>query len=138
MPSGKSTPMDRQYSLAQSLVARGRFEDAVKEYERCAAAYPTDPEPCMRLARLHRDDLQNYDVAVTWFKRASAVVNVPPGTDIMATRELIEVYTHRLKQPVSATPHLARLAARHPGTPAAEWARRELAALKETIREDER
>jgi hypothetical protein len=135
MPSGSTTPMDRQYSLAQSYVARGRYEEAAAEYKRCAEAYPEDAEPPLRLARLYRDELERHEDAILWFKRTCAVPAVPPGTDMMAMRELIEVYTHRLRTPEAALPHLARLHARHPNTPAGEWAKRELADLKARMRE---
>ena len=130
MPGGSSTPADRQYSLAQSFAVRDQFEEAAAEYQRCIAAYPEDAEPVLRLARLYRDNLQRHEDAVRWFKHVCAMPGLPAGTDIMATRELIEVYTHRLKQPAPALPHLARLAARHPQTPAGAWATRELGALK--------
>jgi tetratricopeptide (TPR) repeat protein len=135
-PSGKTTPGDRQYSLAQSYVARGLFDKAAVEYEACTVKYPDDPEPFMRLARLYRDELHRYDDAITWFKRATTIADIPAGTDMMAMRELIEVYTHRLKQPVAALPHLARLAARHPNTPAGTWAKQELAQMKAQMREE--
>ncbi len=138
MPSGSTTPMDRQYSLAQSYVARGRFAEAAAEYERAAVAFPTDPEPCLRLARVYRDELHQLEDAVLWFKRTCAVPNVSPGTDMMASREMIEVYTHRMRQPSAALPYLARLAARHPGTSAGEWAKKELAAMKAEMREEMR
>jgi tetratricopeptide (TPR) repeat protein len=130
MSSGSSTPPVRQYSLAQSYAVRGQFEEAAAEYERCANEYPDDPEPALRLGRLYRDELQRHEDAVRWFKRACAIPNLPAPTDIMATRELIEIYTHRMKQPAAAAPLLARLAGRHPQTPAAEWATRELALLR--------
>jgi tetratricopeptide (TPR) repeat protein len=130
MPSGATTPGDRQYSLAQSYAVRGRFDLAAKEYERNAHEYPEDPEPCMRLARLYRDELMRYEEAIIWFKRAGEIPGVPASTDMMAMREMIEVYTHKLHQPVAALPHLAKLAARHPGTPTGNWARRHLSELK--------
>jgi tetratricopeptide (TPR) repeat protein len=137
MPSGSSLPMDRQYSLGQALVASGKFTEAAAEYERCAALYPDDPEPRLRLARLYRDELKLYPMAVNWFNQVLAVPKLAAGTEIMALRELIEVHTHRIGQPRAAAPHLARLIARHPTTPAAEWARTELAALKASMREDD-
>src|SRR3569833_3129258 len=33
MPAGSSTPPVRQYSLAQSLVARGKYDEAAEAYE---------------------------------------------------------------------------------------------------------
>ncbi|MEO5509915.1 MAG: tetratricopeptide repeat protein [Longimicrobiales bacterium] len=136
MPTGATTPGDRQYSLAQSYVVRGRFEQAAAEYALAAQQYPEDPEPCMRLARLYRDDLRRYDEAILWFKRASEVPGVPPATDMMAMREMIEVYTHKLQQPVAALPYLAKLAAKHPGTPTGSWAKRHLTELKAELHAD--
>lgn len=137
MAGGSSTPPARQYSLAQSYAVRGQFEQAAAEYERCANQYPDDPEPALRLGRLYRDELQRFDDAVRWFKRACAVPDLPAPTDIMATRELIEIYTHHMKQPAAAAPLLARLAGRHPRTPAAEWAKRELALLRAELHQDD-
>lgn len=136
-PSGATTPGDRQYSLAQSYAARGLYPRAAAEYEKNTNEYPDDPEPFMRLARLYRDELQRYDDAILWFKRTCAIPNVPAATEIMATRELIEVYTHRMHQPIPAAPHLARLAARHPNTPAGDWAKRTLADMKAAMRDEQ-
>lgn len=137
MPSGKSVPPVRQYSLADSLIARERFDDAVAELTRCAAQYPADAEPRVRLARLHRDRLHDHERAIHWFRQTLAVSALDPGVEIGVTRELIEVYTHRLRTPVRALPDLARLAQRHPASPAGEWARREMAEIKSAMREDE-
>ncbi|HSJ08618.1 MAG TPA: tetratricopeptide repeat protein, partial [Longimicrobiales bacterium] len=52
MPSGSSTPPLRQYSLADSLIAREHFDEAVVELARAAQQHPADPEPRLRLARL--------------------------------------------------------------------------------------
>ncbi|HSJ08617.1 MAG TPA: tetratricopeptide repeat protein [Longimicrobiales bacterium] len=134
MPSGRSTPPVRQYSLADSLITRERFDDAVTELKRAAAQYPADPEPRLRLARLYRDRLQNHDDAVHWFRQTLGVVRLDAGTEIAATRELIEVYTHRLNTPRRALSDLARLAERHPGPPAGDWARREMAEIRELLR----
>jgi tetratricopeptide (TPR) repeat protein len=136
-PGGGTTPGNRQYSLAQSYAARGLYDRAATEYEKNANEYPDDAEPCMRLARLMRDELQRPEEAIRWFKRVTAVPDVPAGTEMMAMREMIEVYTHRLRNPLAAAPHMARLAARHPDTPAGEWAKRELAEMKARMRSDQ-
>jgi tetratricopeptide (TPR) repeat protein len=134
--SGSKLPVLREFSLAESYVARGRIEDAVAEFERAAARYPDDPEPCLRLARLLRDRLGRHDDAITWF-RAAATRATDAGTVIAARRELIEICTHRLRTPERALPDLARLAAEHPGTPVATWAERERRDIRRTLREQE-
>jgi hypothetical protein len=134
--SGESTPSPRQYSLAQSYVARGMYSKAAEQYAVHAAEYPTDPEPCMRLARLYRDELDKPEEAIQWFKHTSLIEGINPGTEMMALRELIEVYTHRLHRERAAAPYLARLAAAHPNAPAGVWAKQQLAAMKAAMRED--
>jgi hypothetical protein len=133
MSSGASTPAWREYSLGDALAAQGKLSAAVQEFERCAAAYPTDPEPRLRLARLHRDRLHQPEVASHWFKQVLNMPGIAPATDIMAARELIELYTHRLRDPARALPELARLVQRHPTSPVAMWARNELAELKTAL-----
>jgi signal transduction histidine kinase len=135
--SGSSTPAVRQYSLADSMIARARFDEAAAELQRAAARHVDDPEPCLRLARLLRDHLQRHDEAVTWFRQAVSRRGCDAATEIAASRELIEIYTHRLRTPRRALPDLARLAAKHPATPAGEWARRELHEIKRALREEE-
>src|SRR5262245_7879140 len=67
LSSGSSTPALREYSLGDALAAQGRFEEALQEFQRCAALYPDDPEPCLRQARLLRDRLQQPHESVQAF-----------------------------------------------------------------------
>jgi tetratricopeptide (TPR) repeat protein len=131
--SGSSTPAKREYSLAESYVARGQLADAAAEYERNASAHPDDPEPPLRLARLHRDSLRQPQHAVTWFRHALAVKGIAPGVALLTRRELIELYIHHLHEPQRALPELARIAELHPNSPDALWAKRELAELKRQL-----
>ncbi|MGH7467102.1 MAG: tetratricopeptide repeat protein [Longimicrobiales bacterium] len=133
MSSGSSTPAQREYSLGDALVAQGKLSAAVREFERCVAAYPSDPEPRLRLARLHRDRLQQPETAADWFKQVVRMPTIAAATEAMAARELIELYTHRLRDPTRALPELARLAQRQPQTAAGGWARTELAELKRSL-----
>ena len=134
LTSGSSTPQRREYSLGDALINQGRLEDAVREFERAVAAYPLDAEPRLRLARLYRDRLPHMDRAEYWFRQAMNTKGIDAGLETLAARELVELYTHRLQQPERALPILARLADRHRGTTAGEWARTELQDLKQRVR----
>ena len=136
LTSGSSTPKPREYSLGDALVSQGKLEDAVREFERAAAMYPDDPEPRLRLARLYRDQLHHVDRAEYWFQRVMQMPAVDAATETLAARELVELYTHRVRQPERALPILARLAARHKGSPTGDWARTELQSLKQRVRRD--
>jgi hypothetical protein len=125
-----TTPPRREYSAAQALVAQGRYEEAAGAWEIAAAESGGHPEPYLALARLFRDQLGRPDDAAAWFRRARRDATLPPGHDLLVSQELIELYRTKLGQPQRAIPELARICARFPGTPNADAAERELAALR--------
>lgn len=129
-PSGRSTPHKREYSQAESLVARGLYLDAVTAFELAVVDDPTDPTPYLRVARIYRDHLDEMDDAARWFRRALREADVPRGMAMLARKELVELYTHRMGAPEKALPELARMAHELAGTPEGEWAEAELKDIK--------
>ena len=136
-PSGSSTPHKREYSMAASLAIRGEYAKAAAAYELAISEYPDDPEPYLCLARLLRDDMGRYEEAARWFKRARYEAQISDGQALLASREMIELYTVQLGQPAKAAPELARLAEKYEGTPEGNWARDELAEVKRGMAEAE-
>jgi hypothetical protein len=132
-PSGSSTPALREYSFADSLVARDMIPAAVAEYERLSIEHPDDPEPLLRRARVQRDYQKAYADAALTFRRALAVETLKPETELATLRELVELYVHRQRDPQPALPYLARIAEKFSGTPAADWARAELREIKQSM-----
>jgi hypothetical protein len=135
--SGKSTAGKREYSLAESMIARGRFDEAIVEMERASLRYPEDVTPPLRLARLLRYNCERPDDAVHWFRTAAARCEDDAGMEIGILRELIEVHTHVLRTPRRALPDLARLASRHGDTAAGKRARSQMAEIRQTMREED-
>jgi hypothetical protein len=132
-PSGGSTPYKEQYSYAQSLVVRGRFQDAAAAYELHAIENPAEPEPYLHLARLYRDKLQQYDDALTWFRRARTDASLGPGQELYVIQEIIDLYIHNLRTPRKAIPELTLVCQRFPSTPAARAAEKQLAEMREML-----
>jgi len=128
--SGDTTPPRREYSAAQALAAQGRYREAVAAYELGAAESDGDPEPYLAIARILRDHLGDLEDAGAWFRRARRDATLNKGQELLVTQELIELYTKRLNQPQRAIPELARIPTLVPGTPQAEAAERQLAALR--------
>ena len=129
-PSGSSTPAKKEYSRAQSLVARGLYEEASAAYEVHCLEYREDPEPYFRLARLLRDHLKQPEEAVSWFKRARTDAKLTRGQELQITQEIIELYIRSIRKPRKALPELAYLCKEFADTPAAEAARHELAEMR--------
>lgn len=136
-PSGSSTPHKREYSMAASLAIRGQYAKAAVAYELAISENPEDPEPYLCLARLLRDDMGRHEEAARWFKRARTDTHISAGQALLASRELIELYTVQLGEPAKAAPELARLAEKYEGTPEGDWARDELAEVKRGMAEAE-
>jgi tetratricopeptide (TPR) repeat protein len=133
-PSGRSTAGTSELSLAESLVARGRYADAAAEYRRQSEIAPTEAEPRLRLARLYRDRLDEPEMAVRWFRLARDAAS-DPALELLAVRELIELFEKRMALPGRALPELARYVELRADAAGAAWARSELARLRATVRE---
>ncbi|MBI4546013.1 MAG: tetratricopeptide repeat protein [Gemmatimonadetes bacterium] len=136
MPSGDTTPAPAEYSYAESLARRGLYDAAMAAYRRDSEENPEDPEPYLRIARLLRDKLGNYEEALTWFRRGRNETQIDPGREMLVGREIVEIYLTRLNQPGRAAPELARLAEKFRGTSTGEWARKELRKVKVRLREE--
>ncbi len=132
-PSGDSTPHKIEYSRPQSLEARGLYREAVDAYEVFTLNTPADPEPYLRIARIYRDHLQEFDSAVAWFRKGRGTPKMAEPLDLLITQEIVEVYTRRLNAPQRAIPELARLIERFPHSSAAPWARERLKELREQV-----
>lgn len=132
-PSGKSTPPKREYSLARAHQARGELDEAIAAWELNQTEFPDDPEPYIELARLYGNELNDFEMAISWFRRARNEADIEPGRALLATQEIIEIYTHKLKKPRRAVPELALLLERWPETPGADVARAQLAELREEM-----
>ena len=131
--SGNSTPAKREYSHPQALEARGHYQEALQAYQACCTEFPEDPEPYLRVARLYRNELHQYDDALAWFKKARAEATMTRALELLVTQEIVEIHTHKLSTPQRAIPELARLADRFPGTEAAQWARQRLGELRAAL-----
>lgn len=133
LPSGGSTAYKTQYSDAEACAMRSDYPAAIATYQRYVDDEPLDPEPYVRIARLYRDQIKDYENAVTWFKRARNEAQLDRGRELLAMQEIIELYIHKLRAPRKAIPELARLCERFPDTPAAQAAQAELEQLREML-----
>lgn len=126
-----------QYSYADSLVARGRYEDAIAAYRDAireeAEDGPVDAEPYLRIARVYRDHLKQPEDAIRWFREARRASGATRGQINAATCEIVDIHVHGGGDPPRAIPELARLADEAAGSKVGDWAARKLAALKEEL-----
>lgn len=136
-PGGGSGSRKPGFSQAESLAARGMFEEGVAAFERAIEDDPKEPRPYLSIARIYRDKMRRYDDAALWFKRTLDRATLVPESRAFVSRELVELYVGKLDAPARAAPILARLLEEQPGTAAGRWANAELLRIK-SIMADER
>lgn len=134
-PASGAPARTKEHSRAESLVARGLYEDAVSAFELAVLEDPSDPTPYLRIARVYRDHLGRYEDAARWFRRAVREASAPPGAAFLARKELVEIYTHRMGTPERALPELARMAEELAGTQEADWAAAQIRDIKARMSE---
>jgi tetratricopeptide (TPR) repeat protein len=137
LSSGSSTPKGPGYSRAEALAARGDYQGAIVAYQAAILEAPEHAEPYVKIARIHRDRLDDQPGALEWFRRAVEESSIGSGMEMLVRREMAELLIHRLGQPRKAAPDLARLAEARAGTPDGDWAEKELSRIKKLMAQEE-
>ena len=132
-PSGASTPRQKEYSLAESFVVRGMYDEAAVAFQEAIDDDPTDWQPYLRIARMKRDRASDPAGAAVWFKRAVMEAEMPSGTRLLVLKEYVELCRVRLGAPGNSAPLLARIAELEPDTAEGAWAAEALAEVKQAM-----
>lgn len=135
--SGASTPYEQQFSYQQSLVMQGKVDEALRSYEELIAASPKAIEPRIHAAELYAKVDDGAHRAVELLREAIRTPGVPAGRDVYATNRLVDLLTGPLRDPGRALVELRRLIDRHPGTAAADHARKALLQIKSGMKDKE-
>lgn len=129
-PDGRSTPPVREYSRARALTKQGQYDRAAAAWELNVAEFPDDAVPYMELGRLHRNQFNDYEESVAWYRKAIEKSNISRGHLLLVTQEIAEIYRHKLNQPQKAIPYLADFVRNFPNDPQADSARKQLTDLR--------
>jgi hypothetical protein len=132
---GWSGPRVPDYSHAEALEKRGDVDGAAELYKEAIWMNRRDPLAYLQLASL-RTRMGLYEEAINILRRALGVARFSSLGEALAVREIHEIFSTRLGDPGRAAPDLARYLERQPEGEHGEWARRELAYIKERIREE--
>ena len=127
---GSSTPYERQFSYEQSLVMKGRIDDALASFEAVIATEPELIVPRIKAAELYAREKKDPQRAAELFRDVLRSPVITPGENVYATNRLVDLYIGPLQDPGRALVELRRLIETRPGSDAAEHARRSLAELK--------
>jgi tetratricopeptide (TPR) repeat protein len=130
MADGSSTPYVEQYSQQQALVMQGRLDEALESFESVIKEKPDTVEARIRAAELYTREKKNHHRAMELLRDAQRLPTIAVGQDVYVSHRLVDLFTGPLNEPGRALVELRRLIERHPGSAAAEQARKALAELK--------
>jgi tetratricopeptide (TPR) repeat protein len=116
----------RDLAYADSLVARGRIEEATFLYRRLIEARPAVAAPYLRLARV-LEAQKSYEGAVDALEACLRRAALQPQQEAFVVRQTHEMCERRLGDGGRARAHLERLLQRQPEGDYAAWARATLA-----------
>ena len=132
---GWSGARGSDYSHAEALEIRGDIEGATEIYKEAIGMNRRDPLPYLRLASI-RTRAGLHEEAIDILRRALGVARFSPQGEALTAREIHEISSTRLGNSARAAPDLVRYLERQPEGEHEEWARRELAYIKERLREE--
>ncbi len=126
--SAGNLPPAASFSYQESLVARGRYQEAVDAFEAHLALNPEDQDARLAMAGILAGPLKQTEAAVQLYQTVR--IGPSPGYDLRASQALIDL--HRATGDRGRLmAELARFADRFRGTRAGRAAKHALAALKE-------
>lgn len=128
--SGASTPYTEQFSYQQSLVMKGKVDEALASYEAIVNERPANVDVRVRAAELYISKKKNFRRAAELFREAQGIPSISPGEDLYVTNRLVDLYAGPLVTPGRALVELRRLIHRYPDGPAAARAKEVLRRLK--------
>jgi tetratricopeptide (TPR) repeat protein len=131
LPSGKGSPVAREYSEQEALVIRGRYVEAADSYRAIIEDDPGNLEARLRLGALLEQKCDDPEAAESCFREVRLRASTPQQ-EWLASNALIDLY-HREGWREQLKQELARVSRRFPTTGAGASAQRR---LDELIAED--
>lgn len=136
MPTGNTTPSRPDYSREDALLMQRDVAGALASFEHKIASDPRLVDARLRAADLYVKEGKDPRRAEALLREVQRIPGVARQDDVYASSRLVDLYSGVLDDPGRAVVELRRLVERHPGTRAAEDARRGLATLKARLLED--
>lgn len=135
-PSGSRAPAVIT-SRAETLVARGQYDEAAAEFAALRAKFPHDI-PLLRVeAEFHAGAGAHPQLAVQVLNQLRRVPDVPGSVERYATHRLLDLYLGVLGDPGRALVELRRMADRFPDTPDGQGALAELRRRRDLLAQDQ-
>ncbi len=128
MTGAGNLPPAPGFSFQESLVARGKYQEAAEAYGEHLERSPDDIHARLALAALWRDHLGDPAMSERLYLDTRSR-RPPPNVEFAIGNSLIDLY-HRTGQPGRELAELARFAERFRGTPEGARARAAIARIK--------
>lgn len=135
LPSGATTPYQRQFSAIEALAVQGRVDEALEAFEAEVTATPHDVEVLVRTADLYLQHNRTPARAAELLRKVKTLPTAPPEKVLYASHRLVDLYLGPLGDRGRAVVELRVIIDRFPGSQAATFAREGLAKLKRELHE---
>ena len=130
LEGGSSTPYTEQYSYQQSLVMRGRLDEALASYEAIIAEPGSAVDVRIRAAELYSREAKRHDRAAELLRDAIRHPKCTAAEEVYSARRLADLLSGPLGQPGRALVELRRIADRYQGTNVGDHAREAIRLIK--------
>ncbi|MCK4648531.1 tetratricopeptide repeat protein [bacterium] len=119
----------KPYSLPKSYYAKGKYQEAIKEYRKMLEADPEDITAQFEIADICYFKLKNYSQAATEYRE---VLNKNPDDELWAftINRLADIYCEHFGEPDWAIRELEKIVRRFPDSKRAVQARRRIESIK--------
>ena len=137
LEGGASTPYTEQYSYQQTLVMKGRLNEALESYEAIIAEPDSTTDVRIRAAELYVREAKNHKRGAELLQEVLRHPACTSGEEVYAANRLADLLSNHLGEPGKALVQLRRLADRYAGTPSGDRAREAIRVLKALPRSDD-
>ncbi|MGI8604484.1 MAG: tetratricopeptide repeat protein [Verrucomicrobiales bacterium] len=122
---------ETQTSIATAKLAQGDYEGAILEFEKMAAANPSDRQPVVEISRVYRDKLDDPDSAIQTIHTALISREWKPEDEAFFLLRLADLYSKDKRDFGKAREVVDQVLQKHHGTPHAANATHKLRQIEE-------
>jgi len=128
--------LTKEYSRAKSLVAQGKFEEAIEEYRRGLEKEPDSVMLRLEIAEVYSGEMKDYRGAIAELQDCLNLrLGATQGASIL--NRMADIYETNLGDAVAAMAALRRIQETWPGTKLADRARERLRAMEGEMQDSE-
>lgn len=122
----------KEYSVAKSLAAQGKFEEAIEEFRRGLEKEPDSLMLRMEIAEIYARDIKDYRRAIFELEECLKI-RLGPTQGGSVLNRIADIYEVNLGDAETALTTLARIAEKWPGSKPADRAQKRIESIRNQV-----